>query len=125
MNHKKVYRLDREEGLAVRRRRKRAVGARAPLPPAVAPSDRWSLDFVADMLGNGRRLRILAVVDGGTRESLALVADTSLSGLRVARELDAILRIYGAPRAIVFDNRPTADPIRGAGAAPGREGAPS
>jgi putative transposase len=127
MSHKKLYRLYREEGLAVRRRRgrKRAVGVRAPLPPAAAPNDRWSLDFVADMFGNGRRFRIFAIVDDCTRESLALIADTSLSGLRVARELDAVLRIYGAPRTIVSDNRPRADPIREAGAAPGREGAPS
>jgi putative transposase len=106
MNHKKLYRLYREEGLAVRRRRgrKRAVGARAPLPSAVAPNDRWSLDFVADMFGNGRRFRILAVVDDCTRESLALIADTSLSGRRVARELDAVVRLYGAPAAIVSDN---------------------
>jgi putative transposase len=106
MNAKKLYRLYREEGLTVRRRRgrKRAVGVRAPLPSAVAPSHRWSLDFVADMFGNGRRFRILAIVDDGTRENLALVADTSLSGLRVARELEAVVRLYGPPRAIVSDN---------------------
>ena len=77
------------------------------------------------MFGNGRRFRVLAVVDDCTRESLALIADTSLSGHRVARELDAVVRLYGAPAAIVSDNRPRVDPIRGAGAARGREGAPS
>jgi putative transposase len=90
INHKKLFRLYREEKLAVRRRggRKRAIGTRAPMLVPLAPNERWSLDFVSDQLTDGRRFRILTVVDDCTRECLALVADTSLSGVRVARELD-------------------------------------
>ncbi len=85
MNHKKLRRLYREEGLAVRRRRgrKRATGTRKPLPLPACPSQRWSLDFLCDVFGPGRRFRILAVIDDFTRECLCLVADTSLSGKRV------------------------------------------
>ena len=69
------------------------------------PNQRWSLDFVSDTLISGRRIRILAVVDDFTRECLALVADTSLSGARVARELDAIIAVRGVPPLmIVSDN---------------------
>ena len=76
----------REERLQVRRRggRKRALGTRAPMALPQGPNQRWSLDFVSDTLTDGRRFRILAVVDDFTRECLALVADTSLSGARVA-----------------------------------------
>ena len=90
VNHKKLRRIYQEEKLQVRRRggRKRALGTRAPmtLPDGVNP--RWSLDFVSDAFTDGRRFRILSVEDDFTRECLALVADTSLSGARVARELD-------------------------------------
>jgi putative transposase len=86
-NHKKLLRIYREEGLRVRRRggRKRALGTRAPMVLPDGPNQRWSLDFVSDSLVCGRRFRILCVVDDYTRECLALVADTSLSGARVAR----------------------------------------
>jgi putative transposase len=89
MNLKKLRRLYREEKLQVRRRggRKRALGTRRLLLVPDAANQRWSLDFVGDALTDGRRFRILAVVDDFTRECLALVADTSLSGLRVVREL--------------------------------------
>ena len=70
----------------------------------IAPNQRWSLDFVSDQLTDARRFRILAVVDDCTRECLALVADTSLSGLRVARELDNLVRQRGRPCTIVSDN---------------------
>ena len=68
------------------------------------PNDRWSLDFVSDQLTDGRRFRILAIVDDCTRECLALVADTSLSGIRVARELDRLMTERGKPKMIVSDN---------------------
>ena len=68
------------------------------------PNDRWSLDFVADQFIDGRRLRILVVVDDCTRECLALVPDTSISGIRVARELDRLMVAYGKPKTIVSDN---------------------
>lgn len=106
MNHKKLRRLYREEGLAVKRRRgrKRATGTREPLAVPTGPSKRWSLDFLSDVFGQGRRFRILAVNDDFTRECLALVPDTSISGQRVARELDAVIRLYGKPDTIVSDN---------------------
>lgn len=82
MNHKKLFRLYREEGLSVRKRgdRKRAMGTRSPMMLPEGPNQRWSLDFVSDALNSGRRFRVLTVVDDYTRECLALVADTSLSG---------------------------------------------
>ncbi|MFI0397048.1 IS3 family transposase [Paracoccus jiaweipingae] len=106
MNHKKLYRIYREEGLSVKRRRgrKRARGTRTPMPVAAWPNARWSLDFVSDSFGASRKFRILAVIDDCTRECLCLVADTSLSGARVARELSALIRIYGKPGCIVSDN---------------------
>ena len=107
MNHKKLLRLYREENLRVRRRRgrKRAMGIRAPMTLPQGPNQRWSLDFVSDTLISGRRIRILAVVDDFTRECLALVVDTSLSGARVARELDAVIAVRGVPPLmIVSDN---------------------
>lgn len=106
VNHKKLFRLYREEKLAVRRRggRKRAIGTRAPMMIPRRPNDRWSLDFVSDQLTDSRRFRILAIVDDCTRECLALVADTSLSGIRVARELDQLMIERGKPKMIVSDN---------------------
>ena len=106
INHKKLFRLYREEKLTVRRRgsRKRAIGTRAPMQVPMMPNDRWSLDFVSDQLTCGRRFRILTVVDDCTRECLALVADTSLSGIRVARELDRLMIERGKPKMVVSDN---------------------
>lgn len=94
MNIKKLRRLYGEERLKVRKRggRKRALGTRRPMIVPDQPNQRWSLDFVSDALTDGRRFRVLAVVDDDTRECLALVADTSLSGRRVVRELDTIHR---------------------------------
>ena len=106
MNLKKVYRLYREEGLAVRRRRgrKRAIGARAPLHQAQRPNQIWVLDFMSDMLETGRRFRVFNVDDQLTREGLAAEVDTSLPGPRVARALDRIVAERGKPEMIVSDN---------------------
>ncbi len=106
LNHKKLRRLYAEERLQVRRRggRKRALGTRAPMAIPQGPNQRWSMDFVSDALADGRRFWILAVVDYFTRECLCLVADTSLSGLRVARELDAVIANRGRPATCVSDN---------------------
>src|SRR4029078_11438061 len=106
VDHKKLFRLYREEKLAVRRRggRKRAIGTRAPMLVPMAPNERWSLDFVSDQLTDGRRFRVLTMVDDCTRECLALVADTSLSGVRVARELDRLIIERRRPATIVSDN---------------------
>ena len=106
INHKKLRRLYALERLQVRRRggRKRALGTRAPMTLPQGPNQRWSLDFVSDTLTDGRRLRILTVVDDFSRECLCLVADTSLSGRRVARELDRLIACRGKPLVVVSDN---------------------
>ena len=93
VNHKKLYRIYREERLVVRKRgdRKRALGIRAPIALPGGRNERWSLDFVSDALADGRRFRVLAIVDDFTRECRALVADTSLSGDRVGRELESLI----------------------------------
>ena len=106
LNRKKTQRLYREEGLTVRKRkgRKRATGSRAPILVEALPNARWSVDFVHDQLSNGRRLRILNVIDDVTKECLAAVADTSISGRRVARELDAVVARRGKPDLIVSDH---------------------
>ena len=102
----RVYRLYREEGLIVRKRRARrkAVGTRARILIEAKPNARWSLDFVHDQFANGRRFRILNVVDDVTKECLGAIADTSISGRRVARELTAIVERRGKPGMIVSDN---------------------
>jgi putative transposase len=106
INHKKLRRLYREERLQVRRRggRKRALGTRAPMTLLQGPNQRWSLDFLSDAFADGRRFRILAIVDDFTRECLALVPDTSLPGLRILRELDALIAARGRPAMCVSDN---------------------
>jgi putative transposase len=106
MNLKKVYRLYREEGLAVRRRRgrKRAIGTRASLRQAQRPNQIWVLDFVADMLETGWRFRVFNVEDLLTREGLAAEVDTSLPGSRVARTLDRIVAERGKPEMVISDN---------------------
>jgi len=102
----RIYRLYREEGLAVRQRRARrkAIGIRAPILVEAKANARWSLDFVHDQMDNGRRFRILNVVDDVTRECLAAIPDTSLSGVRVVRELTALIDKRGKPGMIVSDN---------------------
>ena len=106
LNHKKLYRLYHEERLMVRRRRgrKRALGTRAPMTLPNAINQRWSLDFVSDALSDGRRFRILCIVDDFSRECLATVVDTSLGGVRVVRELEHLGFERGTPRVIVSDN---------------------
>ncbi len=106
MNLKKVYRLYREERLTVRKRggRKRALGTRAPMAIPQEPNQRWSLDFVSDALACGRRFRMLNVIDDYSRECLACIVDTSLSGRRVIRELSAIAERRGLPCMVVSDN---------------------
>ena len=106
VNRKKTQRLYREEGLTVRKRkgRKRAAGSRAPILTEARPNARWSVDFVQDQLSGGRRFRILNVIDDVTKECLAAIADTSISGRRVARELDVVIAWRGRPDLIVSDH---------------------
>jgi putative transposase len=108
VNHKRVYRLYREEGLSVRKRKRKRVcrAARVPLQAPAGPNQLWSLDFVQDSLSWGRKFRMLTVVDAYTRESLAIEVDTSLSGVRVARVLERVAIDRGRPAEIVLDNGP-------------------
>jgi putative transposase len=109
VNLKRVYRLYTQEGLTVRRRR----GRRVPrgLPRLAAPArinERWSLDFVLDVLDDGRRFRILTVVDDFTRACLAIEVDTSLGGRRVVEVLQRLVETRGAPAMLLTDNVLTA-----------------
>ena len=107
VNRKLVQRLYREEGLAVRRRkRKRVAVPRVPLPAPTRANARWSIDFVTDALGDGRKFRALTVVDDFTRECPVIEVDFSLPGERVVRVLDALAHARGVPTAICCDNGP-------------------
>lgn len=108
VNHKRVYRLYRSEGLMVRRRRRRRL-SRGTCTPTVRPqrmNERWSMDFVSDCIAGGRPIRALTIVDEFTRECLAIEVDTSLGGMRVRRALEAVIEKRGKPQAIVTDNGP-------------------
>ncbi|SCY84717.1 Transposase InsO and inactivated derivatives [Rhizobium sp. NFACC06-2] len=102
----RIYRLYREEGLSVRKRkaRRRAVGTRAPILVEAKANARWSLDFVHDQFACEKRFRVLNIVDDVTRECLAAIPDTSISGRRVARELTALIERRGKPGMIVSDH---------------------
>ena len=111
VNHKKVYRLYRDEGLAVRRvrrrKRKKLAGAERVIPSLPESRNQcWSMDFVQDSLADGRRIRVLTLVDNYSRECLALEVGTSLPGARVVRVLEQVSRIRGKPKTIVVDNGP-------------------
>jgi len=105
VNVKRVYRLYAEEGLAVRRRkRKRLVRDRALEPRLICPNQEWAMDFIIDGLATGRMVRILSVVDAYTRECLALEADTSLGSGRVTRVLERLIGERGRPENLRSDN---------------------
>ncbi len=107
VNHKRVYRLYRQLGLALRRkRRKHLARAGPPPPPPTAPNQRWSMDFVHDQLADGRRLRAFTLFDDATREALAIEVDTSLGAARVRRVLERVTAERARPAGIVCDNGP-------------------
>jgi putative transposase len=108
VNHKRVYRLYREEGLAMRIRQRRRIRWNGAVPRLAAEraKQRWSLDFVSDCVSNGRVIRILTMVDDYTRECPAMEVDTCLGGFRVRRVLDRVAEQRGLPEAIVLDNGP-------------------
>jgi len=111
VNRKRVYRLYRDAGLAVRRRKRKRIGPfeRRPLPKPTAANLSWSMDFVADGLIGGRRLRCLTIVDDCTRECLAIEVDTSITGLRVQGVLERLADTRGLPKSITVDNGPEFD----------------
>jgi putative transposase len=106
VNHKLVYRIYKEEGLEVRtkKRRNRVSALRVVLPAASSPNERWSMDFVSDSLHDGRRFRVLTIVDNFTRESPAIEVGSSLTGTRVVEVLERLARIHGLPQVITTDN---------------------
>jgi len=108
VNHKRTERLYREEGLALRRKRhrKRAAGVRVTLPASTKSNERWAMDFLHDQLADGRRFRVLTMVDEYSRESPAMVADTSLPGTRVVEVLERLAETHGLPRTLRIDNGP-------------------
>ena len=107
-NHKRVYRLYREEGLAMRIRQRRRIRWNGVVtgPAATKPNERGSMDFVSDCVSTGRVIRMLTIMDDCTRECPGIEVDTSLGGLRVRRVLDRIASERGLPEAIVLDNGP-------------------
>ena len=108
VNHKRTERIYREEGLALRRKRRRkgAAGARVILPLPQMINQRWSMDFVSDSLVTGRRFRALTIIDDYSRECPAIKVDTSLGGRRVVAALDRLAQTRGLPEVITIDNGP-------------------
>jgi putative transposase len=107
VNHKRVYRIYRESGLCLRRKkRKHCMRASAPLRQYTAANQEWALDLAHDAVAAGRRFRVLSVVDAYTRECLALEVDTSFASQRVTRVLEEIVMERGQPRALRCDNGP-------------------
>lgn len=107
VNKKRTYRLYTEANLQVRtKRRKKLQRPRQPMITPLKPNQRWSMDFISDQLSDGRRFRILNVVDDYSRECIGQFVDTSISGLAVARFLDLLIQERGNPHAIVCDNGP-------------------
>lgn len=107
-NHKKVFRLYRAQGLAVRKRNKgkKYRGERTPLVAATRVNQTWSLDFVSDSLANGRRIKCLTIADDFTHECIDIAVDLSMPGAYVTRILDQAARFRGYPEAIRTDNGP-------------------
>lgn len=107
-NHKRVHRVYKAAGLQVRRRRRKRLtrGERVPLPAPSGPGERWSMDFMADTLADGRGFRTLNIVDDFTRECVAIEVDRSLPGARVVRVLERLAETIGLPQVLVSDNGP-------------------
>ncbi len=108
VNHKRTERIYGEEGLALRRKRRRkgAAVARVILPPPQGVNQKWSMDFVSDSIVTGRRFRALTIVDNYSRECPAIEVDTSLAGLRVVKVLERLSETRGLPEVITVDNGP-------------------
>lgn len=108
VNHKRIYRLYSDAGLSVRRRKKRHGVAveRQVLELPSAPNQVWSMDFVSDALANGRRIKVLTIVDDFSKEAIDLAVDFGISGHYVTRVLDQAARFRGYPKAIRTDQGP-------------------
>jgi putative transposase len=108
INHKRTERIYREEGLMLRRKRRRkgAAGLRVTMPVPKKPNEHWSMDFVTDSIVTGRRFRALAIIDDFSRECPVTEVDTSLGGARVVSVLDRLAETRGLPEVITMDNGP-------------------
>jgi putative transposase len=108
INHKRTERIYKEEGLALRRKRRRkgAASARVIIPAPERPNQKWSMDFVTDSVVTGRRFRALTIVDDYSRECPAIEVDTSLGGARVVNVLERLAEMRGLPEVITVDNGP-------------------
>jgi len=106
VNHKRIHRLYKQMGLQLflRKKKKRPSHSRVPLDTPTVPNQRWSMDFICDVLESGRRFRILTVIDLFSRECLALKAGVSLTAERVVCFLEELRRHCGIPQAITVDN---------------------
>lgn len=108
INHKRTERIYREEGLSLRKRKRKKMTAqmRIVLPAPTGPNERWSMDFVTDSIVTGRRFRALVIVDDYSRECPAIEVDTSLGGIRVVQVLEWLAETRGLPQVITTDNGP-------------------
>ena len=108
VNRKRVYRIYKTAGLAVKRRSRRKLREARPAPPAevTRPNERWSMDFVHDYLADGRRIRTFNVVDAFTRECLVIEVASSIPAARVVAVLDKLLWAFGLPESLRVDNGP-------------------
>lgn len=108
INHKRTERIYREEGLSLRKRKRKKITAQTRLvtPPPLGPDEKWSMDFVSDSIVTGRRFRALAVVDDYSRERPAIEVDTSLGGIRMVNVLERLRETRGLPGVITIDNEP-------------------
>lgn len=108
VNHKRTERIYRKEGLSLRMRtkKKRVMSVRGTMPPASGPRDVWSIDFMSDALADGRRLRILTIIDDYTRESPGILVARSIPSGRVTTFIDRLALSHGYPRRIRVDNGP-------------------
>ncbi len=108
VNHKRTERIYREEGLSlrIRRRKKLASRGRVELPPTDGPNEQWAMDFMHDALSNGRRIRLLTIIDAYSRECLRIEVDTSIGGRRVAEVLSQVASLRGLPENITVDHGP-------------------
>ena len=106
INHKRVYRLYKAQGLEVRKRksRRKALGSRIPARVLSSANQRWSIDFVMDALADGRKIRLMTIVDDYTRESLKIPVERSITGVRVTQELSELIKSRGKPEEILSDN---------------------
>ena len=108
INHKRTERVYKEEGLSLRRKKRKKIASelRVSIPDAIKSGQHWTMDFVSDALSNGRKIRLLTLIDEYTRECLAIEVDTSINGVRVTNVLSRIAMVRGLPNIIKVDNGP-------------------